>query len=260
MHIQTIGFTATAPGASGAAASAVSGDSLTIRHGTKPRILQCWADFQASGFVQLTFPTGHDTTRGWRARVVASEPTPRMPMGLAMPISEQETITITVAGSATAGDVENGCLMILHDNVPGADQVLLSWTDVERRMEKLTTVDFTIDVTAGGAWNGGEAINADSDLLLANRDYAVLGIEIGVECCAVALRSPETAGVRVGVPGSTEFADLSNQWFAVLSRAFGNAKMIPVINSANKANTLLDALQDENIADVTGSLMLALLK
>ena len=259
-HIQSIGFTATAPGASGAAAAACTGDSLIIPFGTNPRILQLWADYQASGFVQVTFPTGHDTTRGYRARVTASEVTPRLVMGLAMPITSQEQMSITIAGSATSGDIENGCMLVGFDEMPGANQNLTNYSTVIQRMEKLTTIDFSIDVTAGGAWNGSEAINADSDLLLANREYAVLGIDFGVECCAVSIKGPDTAGVRMAVPGSIEFQDSSSSWFALLSRAFGDATTIPVINSANKANTLFEALQDENIADVTGSLMLALLR
>jgi len=259
-HIQSIGFTATAPGSGGAAAVAVAGDSLVIPFGKNPRILQMWADYQTSGFLQVTFPTGHDTTRGYRARVTASEVTPRMVMGLEMPITSQEQMSITIAGSGTAGDVENGCMLVGFDEMPGSMQNLASWSQVLERMEKLTTIDFSIDVTAGGAWNGSEAINADSDLLIANREYAVLGIDFGVECCAVALKGPDTAGVRMAVPGSIEFQDSSSSWFALLSRAFGDATTIPVINSANKNNTLIEALQDENIADVTGSIMLALLR
>jgi len=256
---ETIAFTATAPGASGAAASAVAGDSLTIKNSKMPRICQLWVDAQANGFVQVTFPTAHDTTRGWRASVVASEVTPRMVMGLPMPITPQETMSVTVAGSATAGDVENGVLLIGYDELPGIAQRLASWSDVQRRMEKLTTIQFTIDVTAGGAWNGSELISADSDLLQANRDYAVLGIEFQTECAAVSFKGPDTGNLRLAVPGSIEFADLSNQWFAVLSRTLGEAT-IPIINSANKSSTFLEALQDENVADVTGTLMLALLK
>jgi len=260
MHIETIGFTVTTPVTAGSAATAVAGDSLIVKNGTNPRILQLWCDYQATGFLQVTFPTGHDTTRGWRSRVIASEVTARMPMGLAMDLTPQEQIALTIGNNATSGDVDNGCLFMAYDNMPGSNQNLASWTDVVRRTEKLTTIDFTLDITAGGAWNGSEAINADSDLLLANREYAVLGIEMGTECAAVSIKGPDTAGVRVAVPGSIEFADLSNQYFAALSRAFGNMKCIPVINSANKANTLIEGLQDENIADISATLMLALLK
>lgn len=258
-HIQVIGYTATAAG-TGAAAVAVAGDSLIVPFGVNPSILNFWQDNQSNGSAQITFPTGHDTTRGYRTRVIASEVTARMPYGSWMPVTAQETLSITIVGSATSGDVENGVLFMAFDSMPGSNQNLTNWSGVMDRMEKMTTIDFTIDVTAGGAWNGSEAINADSDLLLANREYAVLGIEFGVECTAVSIKGPDTAGVRVAVPGSIEFADQSAQWFALLSRSYGDANMIPVINSANRANTLIEALQDENVADVTGSIILALLK
>jgi len=259
MYFQSIGYTTTAAGSSGKAATAVSGDSLVIQYGVNPRILNFWQDNQADGYAQITFPTGHDTTRGYRTRVNASEVTARMPYGLGMPVTPQEQLSITIAGSATAGDVENGVLALAFDSVPGTSQNLINWSGVLSRMEKMTTIDFTIDVTAGGAWNGSEAINADSDLLIANREYAVMGIEFGVECTAVSIKGPDTANVRRAVPGSVEFADQSAQWFALQSRAYGDADMIPVINSANRNNTLLEALQDENIADVSATLILVLL-
>ena len=260
MHIETIGFTATAPGASGASAAACAGDSLVIKNGKMPRILQAACDFQGAGFVQIAFPTGHDTTRGYRVPVAAGEPTPRLVMGLSMELTAQETMAITVAGSATVGDIENGTLLVAYDDLPGSQQNLLKWSQVQKRVEKLTTVYATLTAGTGGTWSGSEALNADSDLLIANRDYALLGIEFLNECAAVSIKGPDTAGVRIAVPGSVEFADLSANYFAGLSRAFGDEQVIPVINSANKNNTLLEVLADENGGTVVVALMLALLK
>lgn len=259
MHLETVGFTATAPGTSGAAAAAVAGDSLVIKNGKNPRIIQLACDFQGAGFVQVAFPTGHDTTRGYRQPVAAGEPTPRIAMGMALPLTAQETMAVTVAGSATAGDVENGTMIIAYDDLPGSQQNLMKWSQVEKKYEKLTTVYATIGLGTGGTWSGSEALNADSDLLIANRDYALLGIEFLTEVAAVSIKGPDTAGVRIAVPGSVEFADLSANYFAALSRAFGDAPLIPIINSANKNNTLLEALGDENGGNVTFALQLALL-
>lgn len=261
MHIETIGFTATAPGASGAAAAACAGDSLVIKNGKMPRILQAACDFQGAGFLQIAFPTGHDTTRGYRVPVAAGEPTPRVVMGLSLELTAQETMAITIAGSATAGDVENGTLLVAYDDLPGSQQNLAKWSQVQKRTEKLTTVYATLTAAgAGGVWSGSEAINTDSDLLIANREYALLGIEFLSECAAVSIKGPDTAGVRIAVPGSVEFADLSANYFAALSRAFGDEMLIPIINSANKNNTLLEVLTDENNGSFTFALQLALLK
>jgi len=260
MHIESIGLSATAPGAGGAAGAAFTGDSLITKFGKNPRLTMVNCDYQANGFIQLAWPTAHDTTRGWRARVIASEVTPRLPFGVSLPLNPQEQITALIAGSATAGDVEQCLLQMAYDDLPGSDQRLMSWSQVQAKTEKMTTVDFSITTTAGPGWSGSEAINADSDLLIAGRDYAVLGYDVGVECLGIGLRAPETSGVRIAVPGSIEFSDLANQWFPVMSRAFGNAPMIPIINANNKANILLDAAQDENAAAVTGSMILALLR
>ena len=48
-------------------------------------------------------------------------------------------------------------------------------------------------------------------------------------------------------------------YFAAMSRAFGDETLIPVINSANKSNTLLQVLGDENGGTVTVALQLCLL-
>lgn len=258
-HIETIGFTATAPGTSGAAAAAVAGDSLVIKNGKSPVIMGLACDFQGAGFAQVVFPTGHDTTRGMRQPVAAGEPTPRIPVGVALPITAQETMAVTVAGSATAGDVENGILLIGYEEMPGSQQNLIKWSACMKRMVKFTTVYATLAVGTGGTWSGEEALNADSDLLIANREYALLGMEFLNECAAVSIKGPDTAGVRIAVPGSVEFADLSMNYFAAMSRAFGDETLIPVINSANKSNTLLQVLGDENGGTVTVALQLCLL-
>jgi len=258
---ESIGYTVTAPGATGTAAAAVAGDSLTIKNSKNPRIMNLVHDGQVTnGWVQVVYPTAHDTTRGiGRLSTVVGEVTPRMPMGLPLDITPQETMSITVTGSATAGDVESGIIFMSYDELPGLAQRMISWQQLQSRMEKQTTLQFTIDITAGGAWNGSELISADSDLLQANRDYAVIGIEFSVECAGVSIKGPDTGNLRMAVPGSIEFADMSNQWFALMARAYGES-CIPIVNSANKSSTFLEGLQDENIADITGSVILALLK
>jgi len=258
MHIETIGLFAIAPGAAGAAAAAVTGDSLTIKNGVKPRILAHWCDYQTGGFFQMNWPSAHDNVRGWRARVVASEVTNRQPSGIPFIIQPQEAISATIAGSATAGDAEQGCLVVAYDSLPGANQNLITWEDLRRRTKQLTTVDVTLaPAGTGNAWSGAELITAESNLLHANTDYAIVGAEFGAECCALAVRGPDSANMRHTIPGSMEFADQSNQWFAWLSRVYNNLRCIPTFNSANKDSTFLDVLQDENNTPVTASIILA---
>lgn len=262
MNLEAIGFSATAAAAAGSAAAAVAGDSLSVkngRDGTKIRILQVWMDVQTAGFMQFTHPSGHDTTRGVRLQTIVSEVEPMLAFGYAEPVEAQEVLAVTIAAGAVAGDIENGVFLMHYEDLPGIQAQLLTWEAVQSRMQLLTSVDLTIATGAAGGWSGAEAINAESDLLKANTDYALLGARIRTECCAVGVRSTDFGNSRVAIPGNELDSVMTANFFRDLSVAFGLAT-IPVFNSANKGNILVDALQDENGADVECSLILAELR
>lgn len=261
MHTQLLSWTATAPGAAGAAAAAVVGDSLIIqnnRGNASPEILTLWGMQQASGFQQVAFPSGHDTTRGYRYGVELGDTYARLPRGMSIPVQAQEQLTVTVSGSATAGDVELGCSLIHYPDLPGVDARTLSWAQLQSRFEKMTTVFATISGTAAG-YTGAELINAESDLLLANRDYALLGGSTTVDCAAVTIIGPDTGFARMAFPGADNTADLSADFFCDLARVHNRA-LIPVLNSGNRNSTFVGILQDENNVNVIATLYLALLK
>jgi hypothetical protein len=259
MHFELVSYSATQPN-TGAAAAAFTGDSLTIKNDRKQgtKILAMWAFNQVEGFHQIATPSGHDTTRGWRTVVEANDITDRLDLGIGMPVEAQELMTITIAGSNTAGDVETGHLLIHYKDLPGIDQRFLDWQTVQRRTEKITTIQASI-TGSGAGYSGTELINADSDLLMANRDYALLGIETVTPCGAVWLTGPDTGNVRVGVPGNSIRPDLAGAYFAVLSRAYDLAT-IPVINSGNKNSTNIGVAMNENAGATVVSLNLCLLK
>jgi hypothetical protein len=256
VHMELVSFAATAP-AAGAAAAALSGDSLVVKNGANPRIVALWADFQSPGYVQLQFPTGHDTTRGLRLGVRASEVDPLLPEGVDVPLSPQENISAVMGGSATAGQRETASMIMLYDNLPGSNQRGISWGEFLKRKSKLTSVYLTLNGAAAG-YTGSEAINADSDLLLANRDYAIVGGTISAESATIAIIGPDFSNVRIGFPANEAEPQESMNFFPRLARAF-NLPLIPVFNSGNKANTLVSLVQDENNISPSVSLLLALL-
>lgn len=259
MHIELLGWSATQPN-TGSAAAALTGDSLTVKNSRKgARILTAWADQQVAGWQQIIRPSGHDTTRDFRARVTASEVELLLPIGMTLEVQPQETLGITIAGSNTAGDVELGHALMQYDDLPGADQRLITWAQLNSRMESLLTIEASLTVTAGPAYTGEELLTAESDLLKANRDYAWLGARVGVEAGAVYLRGPDTSNLRIGMPGNDLDGDLTTGFFCTLARAFGQP-LIPVINSGNKASTYIGGSSDENATAVPLSLILALLK
>jgi hypothetical protein len=259
MHTELVSFAATAPGAGGAAAAALTGDSLVIKNSKGPaQIVALWASFQADGFLQLITPTQHDTTRGFRQVVEAANVDNLLPGGVSLEVQPQELMSITIAGSNTAGDVETGCALIHYKDLPGVNAREIKWAELTRRVECLTTVQMTITGAAAG-YTGAELINAESDLLRANRDYAVLGISTNIPCVALTLTGPDTGYTRTAVPGQASDADIGRDWFCAQARAF-DIPMIPVINSGNKNSTTVGIVQNENNVSPQIAIVLALLK
>ena len=258
MHTELVSWSATQPN-TGAAAVALTGDSLTIKNSKGPAyLLAVWAQHQVDGFQQIVTPTSHDTTRGWRQVVEATNIDNLLPSGMAMEMQPQELMSITVSGSNTAGDVELGMALVHYPDLPGVTARAIKWPDLMRRAETLLTIQATITGAATG-YTGAELITAESDLLRANRDYAVLGCTTSTACAALTLIGPDTGYVRVAVPGQASDADVGRDWFASLARAF-DMPLIPVINSGNKQSTTIGIVQNENNVSPVVAWNLALLK
>lgn len=262
MHIEAIGYSTTAAGSSGTAATALSGDSLVVKNARRDSgvfLIGHWFDNQTAGYHQISWPTGHDTTRGYRVRAAASEVRNVVPRGVKHRLQPQDSISAIIAGSGTAGDVETGVALLWYEDLPGTSARLLTFAELRERAEKLTTVDASITTTTGPGWTGSEAINAESDLLINNRDYALLGAVSSVECAAIGVKAPDWGNVRVAIPGHDLAAELTASFLVNLAEGL-NLPVIPVFNAGNRANVLIDCAQDENAAAVTVSLCLALLR
>jgi len=256
MNLRLLSYQATNPGAGGAAAAAFAGDSLVIENNQgeqRPVLISMWGFNSTSGFHQLAFPSGHDTTRGFRAGVQASETDPCIPLGTYIPVTAQETLSLTIAGSGAA--VAQGSLLVHYPNLPGVMGRFIDDVELMNRMEKMTTVNATI--TGVAASYSSELINAESDLLLANRDYAVLGMRSNTNCLAITLQGPDTGNVRVGCPGGDGVTAFDTRWFKKLSAEL-KLPCIPVINSGNRNNTFIGIAQ-KGATDVLVTLYLALL-
>lgn len=258
MHHEIISYSATAPGAAGAVAAALAGDSLTARAarpGSRILILNMWADFQTAGFAQIIAPSFNDTTRGIRCSVPSSEPGALLPWLAPQPLNPQELISATIAGSATAGDVEEASIWVWYEDVPGLGGNYLDVAGVNARAVRQVTVFNSITTTAGPAYTGAQALNAGSDLLRPNTDYAVIGMVVRTECLSVGIRSPDWSNVRIGIPGIDTRPEATGNWFADASTKLG-LPLIPILNTGNKAAIFIDAAQDENAAAVPFSLNL----
>ena len=256
MNLDTVTAFATAPG-TGAAMGPVSGDALTIRNGapnTEPLALAIWTKAQAVGTTQLVWPSGHDMVRGFRYRTLANTPNSTLASGVPARFRAQDPVTITQVGSAVAGDIEYCSLLMFYPDLPGVDAHMINLATLTKRMRNIVTIEDTTTATATG-YSGARALNAASDLLKANTEYAVLGAEIGAVCQALTIRGVDFGGLRASIPGNTD-SRWSANWFVYLSETFG-IPCIPVLNSANRAGTFIENVQDENNTAVPFSLVLA---
>jgi hypothetical protein len=257
--LDTLGYSGTAIGASLAAGAVFTGNSAQIRNtnGNTPAwLIQVWSDHQAAGQIRIRSPKFHDNVDGIRARALAATLEPQLPLGVVQMLYPQDTLTLELAGSSTAGDIESALLSIFYPDLPGANANLRTWDQVKSHVKNLLgqRIAMTIGSTAG--YNGARAINADADLLKANTYYAVFGLTTDVETAAITLTGPDTSNLRCAVPGNTKQWHLGSEWFKRLSIATG-FPLIPIINSANKGATQIEVVGDENGGTANTTLWLA---
>jgi len=260
--LQLISGFVTAPSTTYTAWTMAAGDSLAVRNareGSEICLLNMWADNQAAGNLRARSPLLHDNVNGLNAYVTASNVQPLFPLGSKQPLKSQDLLIVEQTGSATAGDIESGSLLVYYSDLPGADARLAHWNEIAGRIEQYMYVQNTLASGTAGGYSGEEAINAEMDQFKANRDYALIGYLNAVECCSIGWRGPDTSNLRVGGPGDEVFRDITREWFKSLSLMTG-FPCIPIFNAANKAATLIDCTQDENGADPIVTSIFALLR
>jgi len=259
MNLDIISFNATAPG-TGAAMAAVAGDPNTVRNaapGSRVMMLGLWTWAQGVGYTQLTWPSGHDLVRGFRARNLANQITNKVPAGGLTSFRGQDPLTITEVGSASSGKVETAMMLFWYEDLPGIDAHLIDMPTLIARGRNILTIEDTITTTGGGVgYSGARALNAASDLLKANTEYAILGAQVGANCGGLTVRGVDFGGLRIGMPGDASIDPTSAAgFFCGISEQF-DLPAIPVFNSANRAGTFIEALGNDANTAVPFSLFL----
>lgn len=247
--LELVSVQATAPGAGGAAGAAVTGNSLTIRDTRKnARIVALWSDRQGTGGVRLTSPLVHDTTYGMGSFVAAANGVSVFPAG--QPVQAQDTLTATITGSATAGDIEQSSFLVAYDDLPGVEGRFITPAEVRRRVVNLFTSTNTLATGTTGGYSGSEAVNAETDAFKANTDYALLGAAVYINAaCSIRYDGPDWGNLGHGIPGFVNASNLDLMWWYWLLSNVTDLPLIPVMNASNKGLTNISALQDENGAD-----------
>lgn len=246
--LDTITSTGTAIGATLAATTIAAGDSFQVKNAAPNSdilLLQAWVDAQVAGAVRIRTPKGHDNVDMFRARTQIGVLKALLPLGAPQKLYAQDVEIVELAGSAVAGDIESVVQTVFYADLPGQAARLFTWDQIKPKIKNLLAVRLAITQGTTAGYNGARAINADVDLLKANVDYALLGMTTDVEGAAVCLRGPDTANLRVSVPGEPDLWEDTSWWFRMLSLHY-NIPAIPVLNSANKGGTLVDMVGDEN--------------
>ncbi len=252
----------TAPSTTLTALTMAGSDSLTVRASNgepAARLLTTWTDSQGLGQFQVKSPRFHDNVQGVTIQTQISEVQPLMPLGMPQVLYSQDQLTALLSGSATAGDIETGCMLVYYDDLPGTDARLTTWDEVKDKIESIMISTNTLTLGTAGGYSGSEAINAELDNWKANRDYVLLGYQTTVECACLRWQGSDTGKLGIGGPGHENFKELTGWWFRLISEAF-QLPLIPIFDSANKNSILISGAQDENGADPTVTSIFGLLK
>jgi len=245
--LDTVTSQGTAIGAALAATTIASGDSFQVKNAlltSKAWLLQAWAHNLVAGMMRIRSPKLHDNVDAIRSRVLVATLDPLMAMGAPQQLYPQDVLIHELAGSAVGGQIESICTLLYYEDLPGQNQRLITSDQMRARKRHIHGVRLAITLGTTTGYNGARAINADVDQLHANTDYAVLGISSDIDTAAICLRGPDTGNLRVSVPGSTKLWQLTERWFVKLSDEY-KTPLIPVFNAANKAATLIDAVNNQ---------------
>lgn len=239
-----------------------TGDSLTVRSWSSQAnawLLNTWAFVTAAGITEIRSPRMHDNVHNLRYRLAASQGISLMPLSFRQRVYPVDTLTVQLAGDATAGRLQPQSLLLYYEDVPGIAARMLDVKTVLARMINLFAVEVTVTLAVTGDYSAAVAINANFDQFIAGTDYAVLGYVADINTASIQWKGVDTGNVRVGGPGTNVLPHVTGEWFVRLSTELG-LPLIPVFNANNKAAFNIDALMSQAGGTLNVSTTLAQLK
>lgn len=232
LAIDTVALHKANPGATGAAPTPATGDSLTIRSfasSATAQLLSLYRQGAGAGFIGLRSPRMSDDVKGIQVFSSATPTTnlisPRARQGL----YSGDTLTALLSGGTNETDA--AAFQVYYSDLAAISARLHQWGDIAGIIANILPVYVAAKSGAPGQWKDTLITNT-SKLLKADTTYAVLGYQVGTAVLAVGVRGQETGNLRVAGPGSTTPA-LTNDHFVRLSNESGLA-CIPVFASNNR--------------------------
>lgn len=235
--------------------------SLSVRAagpGSRVIVDALWGQFTVAGFTSMRSPRMHDNTKGILTDVPAANPTPVLNEYFEQTVYSQDLLTIatTFPVAPGAGALQHVGFNVIYDDLPGVSAQMRTWADVESNIEEYMGIQATPTTAASpGSWGAGVALNSTFDTMKANELYAILGYTVSAACTSVAVQGPDIGNLLVGGPGSINLID-TRRWFVEQSLRTGKP-YIPVINSANKASTLVNVAANVATTAFTVNLLMA---
>lgn len=240
------GFT-TAPGvAAFVADTACTGNSFQVRSAainSKVWLLQAWGFNQVAGQLRIRSPRLHDAVNGMRWRISAAEVLPRYPGFLQGNFKQflipQDTLIVENEGSGVAGQIESDSMLIYYDQLPGVAARLITDPQLQQYGVNVTTIQASITAVITGQYGGAVLVNAATQNLKANTDYALVGGGVDTRCTVARITGIDFGSLGVGFPGEPTIYEETANWFQALALSTG-LSVIPVFNSANFGGITVD--------------------
>jgi len=175
------------------------------------------------------------------------------PAGIDQPIFPSDILQVETSG--TAGDNVNATLVLYYPDIPGISARLATAGYVKGNSGNVVGINTALTPGAGD-WGASVALNASDNRLHANKDYAVLGFTAQGPLSAVAIQGIDTGNMRVGGPVLAD-PEHDAYLFVDLAEKF-NLPLVPIINSNNAGNILLQAADPAAGATIVDVLLVEL--
>jgi hypothetical protein len=243
--IETVGFSlSNAAAATAQAMTPLAGQTATVRataNGNAPVTLtQILTDFQDAGDFRIRSPRMHDDVNGIRIAAPVALPTIVANEFFDQPLFSQDTLTVEAVFTVvpTAAHISLGYLQVVYNDVPGIAANMRTWNEVAPNIVDYLTIPVTPSSGGvAGAWGAGVALNSSVDLFKANTLYALVGYVAPVAFGAFSVLGVDIGNLQFGGPGSTAAIE-TRRYFPYLGED-GGFPSVPIINSQNKASTLV---------------------
>lgn len=198
---------------------------------------------QADGNYRIRSPRMANDVQGLRWRHTASLNIPLTPRGFKERVYQQDSITMELSGSGTAGDKDTAWNLFLYEGIGGARYCTKEFAEKFKKAQ--TTAEATISTGTSGGYSGSAALSSFTQNMKANTLYALRGYTVaGNSAGAIRIKGPDTGNYGVGGPADINRKDITQDFFYDLSNDLG-VGLVPVIDGSNLGVTFVDAAQNE---------------